>query len=134
MIPRSICTKYDIETPVFFFDFHLDALPAAAPGGPGFSSIVPYPAVKRDLCVIAADRVTFADIRNCMKGQAKHLESIRLFDYYRGGHLGEGSRSYTVRLSFRSPDATLDDNTVDKEIERILGTLQRELQVVLRKK
>jgi len=67
-----------------------------------YSGISPYPAVKRDLCIVVGGRATCADLQATITRQGKYLESIRLFDYYRGGHLGEGRRSYTFRLSFRS--------------------------------
>jgi phenylalanyl-tRNA synthetase beta chain len=125
-------SHYDIADPVYYFDLILDALPAKGGGRSAFTPISHYPAVKRDLCVVATDRTTFADIRNCILGQAKSLESIKIFDYYRGGHLGEGKRSYTFRLNFRSSRGTLDDRTVDKEIDTILSALHRELKVTLR--
>ena len=85
-----------------------------------------------DLCVVAPQRVTFADVRKTVEKRAKYLESIRLFDYYQGGNLGEGMKSYAFRMSFRSPDGTLDDNSIDKVIAKVLGGLQKELQVSLR--
>ncbi len=132
VLPSSVARIYDSEHQVFYFDLWIDDLPRAGRDRKRYRQIIPYPAVKRDLCVIAADRVMFADIRNVVKREAKLLEKIWLFDYYRGGHLGEGKRSYTFRLSFRSSKGTLDDSTVDREIGRILTALQRELEVVLR--
>jgi phenylalanyl-tRNA synthetase beta chain len=131
-LASRIASRYDVETPLFYFDMNLDVLPAKSIAGESFSPVSPYPSVKRDLCVVAPDRVTCADIRECIVVQAKNLESIMIFDYYRGGHLGEGKRSYTFRLNFRSPRETLDDRTVDREIDRILAALQRELQTTLR--
>ena len=129
-LSSTVAGNFDVGTPIFYFDLLVDALPRA--GGPAYSEPSPYPAVKRDLCVIGSERVTFSDIKKVILMEAKHLDSISLFDYYRGGHLGEGKRSYTFRMSFRSSKGTLDDQTVDKEIQRILETLQRELQVILR--
>jgi phenylalanyl-tRNA synthetase beta chain len=88
--------------------------------------------VKRDLSVLSPERVTFSDVRNVVKKRAKHLESVRLFDYYRGDRLGEGKKSYAFRMTFRSMDGTLDDGTVDRTIEKVLASLQNELQVTLR--
>lgn len=132
LLSRSVTRRYDIEEPVYFFDMLMDVLPAAELIGPRYRKVSLYPAVKRDLCVVAGERVNFADIRNKIIKVAKNLDSIQLFDYYREGHLGEGKRSYTFRLVFRSPDGTLDDSAADREIERVLDTLQRDLQVTLR--
>jgi len=130
MLSSAVTGRFDIDTPIFYFDLSLDGLRTA---GSRFSRISPYPAVKRDLCLIADEKVTFGDITILIRKRAKYLESISLFDYYHGGRIGEGKRSYTFRLGFRSPEGTLDDAAVDREIERILESLKRELQVTLRK-
>ena len=57
---------------------------------------------------------------------------MRLFDYYRGDRLGEGKKSYAFRMIFRSLDGTIDDKSVDRTIEKVLASLQNELQVTLR--
>lgn len=132
MIPGRVAARFDIESPVYFFDMLLDAFPPGGGGRNTFSMVSQYPAVKRDLSVLAPERVTFSDVRNVVKKRAKHLESVRLFDYYRGDRLGEGKKSYAFRMTFRSLEGTLDDETVDRTIEKVLASLQNELQVTLR--
>lgn len=129
MLSSRVTSRFDIDSPVFYFDISMEGL--RAPGG-RYGAISPYPVVKRDLCLIAGEKVTFTDITNIIKKRAKNLETISLFDYYRDGRIEEGRRSYTFRLGFRSSEGTLDDAAVDKEIERILESLKRELQVTLR--
>jgi phenylalanyl-tRNA synthetase beta chain len=132
LIPRRICARFGIDDPVFFFDIEIDAF---LPGGGGravFNRISQFPAVKRDLSVIASEAIRWEDIRNVVKKRTKHLESVRLFDYYRGDRLGKGRRGYAFRLTFRSSEGTLDDATVDVVIDKVLAGLQEELQVVLR--
>jgi phenylalanyl-tRNA synthetase beta chain len=132
MIPGRVAARFDIETPVYFFDLLIDAFPPGRSGRKGFSRISQYPAVKRDLSVLAPEKITFSEVRNVVKKRAKHLESVRLFDYYRGDSLGDDKRSYTFRLTFRSLEGTLDDETVDRTIEKVLASLKKELQVTLR--
>ncbi len=38
------------------------------------------------------------------------LESIRLFDVFRGGQLAEGSRSLAYELRLNAPDRTLSES------------------------
>lgn len=130
-IAREVAERYEIDDDVFYFDISLDAVDQMQ-SSTRYSDVSPYPVVKRDLCLIAGDKVTFADITNLIKRRAKFLESISLFDYYRGGRLGEGERSYTFRLNFRSSKGTLDDPVVDAEIEKILEGLKRDLGATLR--
>jgi phenylalanyl-tRNA synthetase beta chain len=132
VIGKSVSEAFDVDYPVYYFDIGIDALPPAGAGWPKFRTISQYPAVKRDLCIVVNEKVRFAEVRNVIMKQAQYLDSIRLFDYYRGGHLGEDKRSYTFRLSFRSSEGTLDSIAVDREVQRILGALQRELAAALR--
>ncbi|MBN2185730.1 MAG: phenylalanine--tRNA ligase subunit beta [Candidatus Krumholzibacteriota bacterium] len=132
MIPRRVSNRYGISAPVYYFTVLAEAIHSLGVDEPAYSGLIQYPSVKRDLCVVASDRVRFSDIRNVVKKRAKHLEYIRLFDYYRGDNLGKGQRSYAFRLSFRSPDGTLEDKAVDKVIGRVLDGLRTELQVSLR--
>jgi phenylalanyl-tRNA synthetase beta chain len=57
------------------------------------------------------------------------LESLQLFDEYRGPGLPEGSRSLAWRLTFRHPDRTLSAKEIDGRRERLLRTLEGELGV-----
>jgi phenylalanyl-tRNA synthetase beta chain len=130
-ISKGVASRYEIDDDIFYFDISIDALEGVG-ARRRYNDVSPYPVVKRDLCLIASEKVTYADITNLIKKRVKFLESISLFDYYRGGHLGEGERSYTFRLSFRSPKGTLDDDIVDAEIEKVLDGLKRDLRVILR--
>ncbi len=132
MIPGRVLARFDIDTRVYYFDLLIDVFPPGRSGRKSYIRISQYPAVKRDLSVLAPERVTFSDVRNVVKKRAKHLESVRLFDYYRGDRLGERKRSYAFRMTFRSMEGTLDDETVDRTIDKVLAALQNELQVTLR--
>ncbi len=130
-LAKGVLDAFDVDGPVFCFDLLVGGLPALAQW-PLMRPVSPYPAVKRDLCIVVDDRVRFAEVRDIMTSEAHFLDSLRLFDYYRGGHLGEGKRSFTFRVSFRSQEETLDSLAVDREVQRILAALQRELGATLR--
>jgi phenylalanyl-tRNA synthetase beta chain len=132
VLSRGAAEAFDVDYPVLYFTFLMSRLPFVQGSWPRFREISPYPAVKRDLCLVVNEKIRFADLRNVIMKNAQYLDSIRLFDYYREGHLGPSKRSYTFRLSFRSKEGTLDGVTIDREVQRILGALQRELQATLR--
>jgi phenylalanyl-tRNA synthetase beta chain len=60
------------------------------------------------------------------------VESVTLHDLYRGPQVGEGRKSFAVRLVLRSPDGTLTDADVDRVMKRIEGRLQHQLGASLR--
>jgi phenylalanyl-tRNA synthetase beta chain len=96
-------------------------------------SISKFPAVDRDIALLAADQLPFQDIATVIEREGgQYLESVRLFDLYVGDGIPEGSKSLTYRLRFRAKDRTLRDEEVDKVIRGILSSLREELNVILR--
>jgi phenylalanyl-tRNA synthetase beta chain len=54
---------------------------------------------------------------------------VRIVNEYRGGRVPEGTRSVTIRLTFRAPDRTLEAAEVDAAEARLLAILERETGV-----
>ncbi len=132
LIPSRISRAFDIEDRVFYFDIALDKLRKPAAYSKKYSKIIPYPPAKRDLCLVVDEDVSYEALERVIRQESKHLDSIRLFDYYRGGNLGEGKKSYTVRLSFRSEKGTMESEDVDRIVERLLEALKKRLNARLR--
>jgi phenylalanyl-tRNA synthetase beta chain len=84
-----------------------------------------YPAVLRDLAVVAAEEVPYQTVERTVKETGGALlESVRLFDVYRGERIPEGTRSLALSLTFRSPERTLTDEEVDQIVARIVRALE----------
>jgi phenylalanyl-tRNA synthetase beta chain len=66
------------------------------------------------------------------KAGTKRLESVRLFDVYRDGKLGEGKKSLAFGLKFRAADKTMTDEETNSIMEKILRILEREFDAKLR--
>lgn len=60
------------------------------------------------------------------------LESLVLFDEFRGPGVPEGKRSLAWRLTFRHPERTLRDKEIDGRRSQLLKTLETELGVIAR--
>jgi len=60
------------------------------------------------------------------------LESVTLFDVYRGAGIPPGSRSLAYRLRFCAPDRTLTDEEVGALRARCIEAVAREFGAVLR--
>lgn len=66
------------------------------------------------------------------KAGGKTVESIKLFDVYRGAQLGDGKKSVAFNVTLRAPDRTLTDDEADKVSKKIVTLLDRELGLKLR--
>jgi phenylalanyl-tRNA synthetase beta chain len=60
------------------------------------------------------------------------LESVRLFDVYRGQGIAEGTRSLAFRLRFVSPLRTLTDEEVGELRSDCIEAVERRFGAVLR--
>jgi len=73
-----------------------------------------YPAIERDLSVVVAENVCWADIVGSVRKKAcSELEDVRFVGIYRGRGIGPGKKSVTLSLRFRDADGTLTHEMVD---------------------
>ena len=65
------------------------------------------------------------------KAVGKSLESVSLFDVYRGEQVETGKKSLSFAISMRSYERTLTDEEADNSIRRVLKALG-EMGITLR--
>jgi len=125
---------YDLpEGRVAAAELDLDALLAQVPAAWFVEPISPYPAVLQDLAVVVDEAVPAAAVQALILGTGGFLlKNVQLFDVYRGAPVPEGKKSLAYALTFQSPDKTLSDALVAKQVERIVQRLRRELGAELR--
>jgi phenylalanyl-tRNA synthetase beta chain len=92
-----------------------------------------FPSSDIDLALVVDDQVpadAVADVLGAAAGDL--LESVTLFDVYRGARIGEGRRSLAFRLRFCSLDHTLTDDEVGVLRARCIDAAVAQLGAVLR--
>lgn len=98
-----------------------------------FEAYSRYPASDRDLAFFAPTEVTVTDLQKAInKSGGKLLESVTLFDEYRGQGVPEGDRSLAFRLVYRASDRNLTDKDIDPIHQKIRTTLEKTYKVSLR--
>ena len=87
-----------------------------------------YPAALRDLALVVEDSRHAEEVRQQLLKVARAstngsftVESVEVFDVYRGQGLPEGKKSLAFSLSFRSSDRTLTDD----EVNAVFGKIQQ---------
>lgn len=89
-------------------ELDLDVLIAASEDPVAARTLVTSPAAYTDLAVVVDEAVTAGSLEASLgTGAGEMLESITLFDVYRGDQVGPGRKSLAYRLAFRAPDRTL---------------------------
>ncbi len=92
-----------------------------------------FPASDRDLAFFAPISVSIADLTKAItKAGGKLLDTVTLFDEYRGDSVPEGHRSLAFRLVYRASDRTLTDEDIDPVHQKVRSTLEQQFQVALR--
>jgi phenylalanyl-tRNA synthetase beta chain len=92
-----------------------------------------FPALERDLALLVPDGVTSQQVADVIRSEGGALlESVELFDVYRGKVGTELALSLAFRLRFRAAERTLKDKEVDKSVQAVLRRLEEELVVKAR--
>ena len=92
-----------------------------------------FPAVMRDISVICDDSLTAGELAKCIKrAGGDYLESVEVFDVYKGANIPEGKKSVSFSLALRAEDQTLTDSHADEAVTGILSAMEKEYGVKLR--
>ncbi len=90
-----------------------DALGAAGGAAGVIVPVSGHPVAKEDVALVVDEAVPVADLQAALAaGGGALLESVRLFDIYRGVPIPEGKKSAAFALRFRASDRTLTDAEV----------------------
>ena len=103
-------------------------------GGPGtIAPVSSHPVAKEDVALVVDESVAVADLEaDLRQGAGDLLESVALFDIYRGSQVGEGKKSCAFALRFRAPDRTLKDADAAAARDAAVAVAARRRGAVLR--
>lgn len=121
----SLCEKLGIEKRVYVAELDYDVIDEMISGRVYFTPISKYPAVERDLALVCADDTPNSFIEKLIfERGGKNLQSVRLFDVYKGKGVEDGKKSMAYRLTFSSLEKTFGEGEVDSYIKKILRHLE----------
>lgn len=134
LVKKQVLKHFDINQDVIFADFNWDAiLDVVKRNKITFKAITKYPEVKRDFALLLDDNVTFESIYKLAKQSEKQLlKSVNLFDVYQGKNLPKGKKSYAVSFTLQDENKTLTDKQIDKIMNKLQSSFERQLGAELR--
>ena len=128
-----VADNYDVDTPLYCAELSFDALLNSRGSDPEYVPLPKFPAVTRDIAVLADEAVTVGDLEGCIQSAAKGLlKEVALFDIYKGENLPTGKKSVAFNLVLRSDERSLTAQEADEEIQHILDALARDFGATLR--
>ncbi len=118
----AVTDAYDITCRVYCAELNIPKLFAARGEERKYKPLPKYPAVTRDLSLVCDDDVTSDEIIAVIKASAKHLESVAIFDMYKGEQVPEGKKSLSYKLVLRK-DGSMTDEEADAVVAKVLKSL-----------
>ena len=125
--------KLDVDKPVFAGEIFYDEIKDMFVDKIVFKPISKYPIIERDISLLLDDSVEYGTIEKTIKtAGGEYLESVKLFDFYKGDRIAEGKKSMAFNLVFVALDRTLNVEEVDASIKNILEKLKETTGAELR--
>ena len=132
-IHPDVCDNYSIDENTYIAVLNLDMLVKLSSNVIEYLPLPKYPAVTRDLAVLVEDSILVQQLEDIIRKQGSNLlDSIKLFDVYKGSQIPEGKKSVAYALSYRAENKTLTDVEVNKTHDKIIRSLEHQLGAELR--
>jgi phenylalanyl-tRNA synthetase beta chain len=114
-------------------EFDMDALLTLMPARHESHPVPAFPPILEDLAMIVGEELPAGRVENVIRAAGgKLLESVRLFDIYRGEQIGLNHKSLAYSLTYRAADRTLTDQDATGIRQRIIKALETELGAKIR--
>jgi len=129
----TLAKQYDLRDAVFLAELNLDQLLARRNAAKSFKPLPQFPSIRRDVAMLVPDSVTHdAVLEVVKKARPGNLESVELFDVFRGKNVPEGQKSIAYAFTYRHAERTLTDAEVNAEQAKLVEQFRQKLQAVVR--
>ena len=129
----TLAKKYDLRDAVFLAELNLDQLLARRNPAKSFKPLPQFPSIRRDVAMLVPEATTHeAVLQTVRKTKPANLETVELFDVFRGKNVPEGQKSMAYAFIYRSPEKTLTDAEVNAAHAKIVEALKQSLGAAVR--
>ena len=131
----DLVARYELKTRAVGFELDVEALARVAGERQRVKALPRFPSVRRDFALVLDDKVTAAEL--CARLQDNGavrglLESLDIFDVYRGAGIPPGKRSLALALTLRAADRTLTDEEITRATDVLLEDARAHFGVEVR--
>ena len=128
-----LAKKYDLRDAVFLAEFNLDLLLSKRNASKSFKALPQFPSSRRDVAMLVPEATTHeAVLQSIKQAKAANLETVELFDVFRGKNVPAGQKSLAYAFTYRAADKTLTDADVNSAHDKVLEMLKTQLKAELR--
>jgi phenylalanyl-tRNA synthetase beta chain len=110
----AVCNAFDLKQTAFLFELAVGELETLLSETRYRMRSLKFPAVVRDITLIVDRSLEAQAVLTAVGAMGlDRLESVQLFDVFSGEPVPAGKRSLSFRLTYRSPEKTLEDPEVN---------------------
>ena len=135
MVNKSVLGRFDIRQDLANADLFWDSwVKENAARSIKFKEIPRYPSVQRDLAFVVEKSLPFSTIEKAVISlQLEKLKKVGLFDVFENDKIGDGKKSMAMSFTFQDEEKTLTDNEIDRMMQKIIFTFEKDLQAQVRR-
>lgn len=97
-----------------------------------YKLLVKFPAVGRDLAVVMPEDSLVGEMISAVSKLSDLIEKVDLFDVYTGEQVEKGFKSVALNIQFRSPKGTLNEDEINKLMDKVLKTIEKKYNGTIR--
>jgi phenylalanyl-tRNA synthetase beta chain len=128
-----LAKRYDLRDAVLLAELNLDLLLARCAASKSFKPLPAFPSIRRDVAMLVPEATTHDTVLAVVKqARAANLESVELFDVFRGKNVPEGQKSFAYAFTYRAADRTLTDAEVNAAHDKLVEQFRQKLAAVIR--
>ena len=132
-LPPPLAKRHDLRDPVFLAELNLDQLMARRNPSKSFKPLPQFPAIRRDAAILVPETTTHDSVLQAVRqSKPANLESVELFDVFRGKNVPEGQKSLAYAFTYRSAEKTLTDAEVNATHGKIIEAFKSQLHATVR--
>jgi len=132
-LDQMLGETFKISQPVFLVELNFDELVLLRSKAKLFKPLPQFPSIRRDVAMLVPETVTHdAVLLTVRQTKPTNLESVDLFDVFRGKHVPAGQKSLAYAFTYRSAEKTLTDAEVNAAHANVVDALKSRLQATVR--
>jgi phenylalanyl-tRNA synthetase beta chain len=129
----ALARKFDLRASVFLAELDLDQVLARRNTARAFKPLPAFPTVRRDVAMLLPEATPHGAVLDVIRQtRPPHLESVELFDVFRGQNVPPGQKSLAYAFTYRAAERTLTDGEVNAAHDQVIAQLQGRLGAVIR--
>lgn len=133
-VNKKVLQLADIKQDVFYASINWDTLLKFKKGDLVYEEVSKFPEVRRDLSLVLDKAVNFEQVQKlAQKNDQGLIKKINVFDVYEGEKIAPDKKAYALSFILQDKHKTLTDQAIDKIMNRLINSYEKELGAIIRK-